>query len=100
MPSKDLLLAFQNDVELVERWRVSGRHYARTAEPGSSGSPRTSTRSRAPLGAAPSSGAGVFFLACAELWGYRDGTEWFVAHYLFRPLGPGDDRFDGLPSPA
>lgn len=32
MPSADLLLHFQGDVALEQRWVVSGAHYSRTLE--------------------------------------------------------------------
>ena len=86
MPSADLLLDFERDLALVETLARRGTHYARTSEAWLEKLPRTSTRSSAAAAARSSRDWRVFFLACAELWGYRDGTEWLVAPLPLRAM--------------
>ena len=92
MPSEDLLLSFQDDLKLVTQWRVGAEHYQRTAEAWLANLDRNELLARPLLAATYGAGQAqrwwwywrVFFMACAELWGYQGGTEWQVSHYLFR----------------
>ena len=91
MPSESLLLNFQNDLVLDEQWRLSGTHYQLTAEAWLEN--LDTRRGTVPEILAATYGEPrarqwlqrwrMFFLACAELFGYRNGTEWLVAHYRF-----------------
>jgi cyclopropane-fatty-acyl-phospholipid synthase len=83
MPSADLLLRFDRDLRPVQRWLVPGTHYSRTAEAWLERLHAHEQAIAGRFGRAFLAEWRVFFLACAELWGYRDGGEWMVAHYLF-----------------
>ena len=94
MPSHDTLLHFQDDLDLETRWAVSGTHYQKTAEAWLANMDAHRAEIL-PLFAQTYGEAQttrwwvywrVFFMACAELWGYRDGNEWIVSHYRFRKL--------------
>jgi len=85
MPSAGLLPEFQRDLEVVDRWLVSGEHYARTSEAWLERLAENEADIERRFGRAFLERWRVFFLACAELFGYRHGTEWLVAHYVFAP---------------
>jgi cyclopropane-fatty-acyl-phospholipid synthase len=91
MPSDDLALRFQDHLRLIGRWRWDGTHYEETANAwlgnldarrkealpilrnvyGDCEAERWLQRWR------------IFFMACAETFGYRKGQEWWVSQYLF-----------------
>ncbi|MBS0556408.1 MAG: class I SAM-dependent methyltransferase [Proteobacteria bacterium] len=90
MPSADTLLWFQQDLQIERQWRLSGTHYAKTANAWLANQDRHHDEVLHVLESAYGAHARVwqqrwrmFWMACAELFGYRGGNEWLVTHYLF-----------------
>jgi cyclopropane-fatty-acyl-phospholipid synthase len=89
MPSDDLLYQFQDHLAVEAQWRVKGTHYQKTAEAWLANMDKQK-RDILPIlkGVYGEKDAArwfqrwrIFFMACAELWGYRKGKEWLVSHY-------------------
>ena len=91
MPSESLLLQFQDDLKIDQQWKINGQHYARTCESWLQNldqnyhtifdlfaSDLDKRKSKIMI-----QRWRIFFMACAELFRYHGGDEWYVAHYLF-----------------
>jgi cyclopropane-fatty-acyl-phospholipid synthase len=90
MPASDTLLWFQRDLAIERRWHVDGTHYERTANHWlanqDAARDEIMTVLRGTYGEAASlwfQRWRMFWMACAELFGYAGGQEWVVAHYRF-----------------
>ena len=92
MPSDDLALHFQDDLRLLQRWRWDGTHYERTANAWLANQDARRQAIWPILERAYGAQAPlwwvrwrIFFMSCAELFGYEGGRRWWVGHYLFEP---------------
>jgi cyclopropane-fatty-acyl-phospholipid synthase len=93
MPSAALPFHFQRHLRIERQWAWSGVHYEKTANAWLANLDARRNEVLPILEATygPAQAAlwlqrwRMFFMACAELWGYHEGREWFVSHYLFSP---------------
>jgi cyclopropane-fatty-acyl-phospholipid synthase len=92
MPSFDLPRRFPDHLEVVEQWRINGLHYSRTLEAWLDAMDANRAALMPVFQATYGAEANrwfsrwrMFFMACSELFRYRGGDEWFVAHTLMRP---------------
>jgi cyclopropane-fatty-acyl-phospholipid synthase len=90
MPSDDLLTFFDTHLRINQHWQVPGTHYQKTSEAWLRNMDNAKSE-LFPLFAATYGAAQakrwwirwrIFFMACAELWGFHSGSEWLVSHYL------------------
>jgi cyclopropane-fatty-acyl-phospholipid synthase len=91
MPSNDLFSYFNDDLQIVDQWLVNGMHYSKTSEAWL----QNMDKHKAEIIPLFERTYGkenatkwwvywrIFYMACAELWGYDKGNEWMVVHYLF-----------------
>ena len=91
MPAADTLLHFQRDLVIEEEWRLSGRHYERTANHWLENQDRNRDAVLEVLAGAYGPAHAklwnqrwrMFWMACAELFGLDAGNQWLVGHYRF-----------------
>lgn len=94
MPSDHLLLYFQKELKIEQHWRVSGTHYEKTSNAWLKNMEVHKPQIMQIMQRVYGNEAlkwwsywRIFFMACAGLWGYKNGSEWMVSHYLFRKAG-------------
>lgn len=91
MPSLDLAPRATTDLQLEQQWSLSGEHYRKTSEAWLANMNENRDRVMAILENTYGKQQmtvwwhrwRIFFLACAELFGYGEGTVWPIGHYRF-----------------
>jgi cyclopropane-fatty-acyl-phospholipid synthase len=92
MPADSLPHHFADHLAVRRHWRLDGRHYSRTLEAWLANMDANRAEIMALFGVTYGADARrwfgrwrMFFMACSELFRYRDGAEWGVSHYRLEP---------------
>lgn len=93
MPAQQLIHEFDQDLAVSQEWVWDGTHYQKTSEAWLRNLDRHKSEvTKLFAGSMPIAEAKrmyhrwrIFFLACAECFGYDRGKQWIVAHYLLEP---------------
>ncbi len=91
MPATSTFLHFQTHLELSQHWQWSGTHYEKTANAWLENMDRNAEQLKPLFEQVYTQDADawwqrwrIFFMACAELFGFEQGQEWVVGHFLFK----------------
>ncbi|MCH7383113.1 cyclopropane-fatty-acyl-phospholipid synthase family protein [Acinetobacter dispersus] len=91
MPASSTFLHFQQHLELSQHWQWSGTHYEKTANAWLENMDRNAEQLKPLFEEVYAQDAAawwqrwrIFFMACAELFGFEQGQEWIVGHFLFK----------------
>ena len=95
MPSFDLPLMHQSHLHFLDRQGWDGMHYSKTSNAWLDKMDRHRLDLIPLIKEVYGEEVGliwwhrwrIFFMACAELFGFRNGQEWWVAHYIFVKKG-------------
>lgn len=90
MPSHALLPSFNKHLKLQKSWQLDGTHYQRTSDAWLDNMNRHQSEIHALFEKTYGTGNAtrwmwrwrLFFVACAEMFGYKNGSEWGVSHYI------------------
>lgn len=106
MPHAELPHAFNRDLKVTHHWEWNGIHYAKTSEAWLNRLDEHRTEALTILkrvyGPADAwrwfNRWRMFFIAVAELFGFANGNEWFVSHYLLEQSRNPDHSHDSTSS--
>ena len=95
MPNHNLFKDLKSNLEYQKSWMLSGEHYERTSNAWLDKMDQNKSKILSLFERSNSSSVAkrkfhfwrLFYIACAEIFGYDDGNEWVVSHHLFKKSG-------------